>query len=207
MGSRSLRNRRILVYTAAAVCMVLAAAFILRGEIRAWVYRGYTEVPVVTASDWFDYPVGAPNAHGYYRAQRFGENRHLGGDWNGMGGGNSDLGDPVYSIANGSVSFAEEVGRGWGNVIRIVHPVRDGESVEAVYAHLHEIRVRAGERIRQGQIIGTMGGAHRIYPAHLHFEIRTKPGLPLGGGYGPNTDDFCDPSSFINDHRKVGRNR
>jgi hypothetical protein len=43
--------------------------------------------------DGFDYPVGKPNGKGYYNAQKFGENTHLGEDWNGVRGGNSDLGD------------------------------------------------------------------------------------------------------------------
>ena len=40
------------------------------------------------------------NAH-----QKFTENNHLGDDWNGTGGGNTDLGDPIYSIANGYPAF------------------------------------------------------------------------------------------------------
>jgi len=67
----------------------------------------------------FDYPVGKPDAKGYYNAQKFGVNLHLGEDWNAVTGGNSDLGDPIFSIANGFVDFAEDVGGGWGNVIRI----------------------------------------------------------------------------------------
>ncbi|HEY9169431.1 MAG TPA: hypothetical protein VIN72_08085 [Lutibacter sp.] len=36
-------------------------------------------------SDGSDFPVGKPNAKGYYDAQPFGKNRHLGSDWNGKG--------------------------------------------------------------------------------------------------------------------------
>lgn len=186
--------------------VLLAAGILFRllfwGEVRAWLYRGYTEVRVVEDSNWFDYPVGAPNAKGYYRAQRFGgETQHLGDDWNGMGGGNTDYGDPVYAIADGRVAFCEHVGAGWGNVVRIVHPVDGGQTVEALYAHLAQIRVHRNEKIRRGQIIGSIGDADGAYPAHLHFEIRIKPGLPLGGGYGHN-DLFADPSLFIDRHRK-----
>ena len=52
-------------------------------------------------SDGFDFPVGKPNAKKYYNAQKFGKNYHLGDDWNGVGGGNTDYGNPVYSISNG----------------------------------------------------------------------------------------------------------
>lgn len=63
----------------------------------------------------FDFPVGTPNAVGYYNAQKFGENNHLGDDWNGTGA------DDVFSIANGLVSEVYDAGGGWGNVVRIVH--------------------------------------------------------------------------------------
>lgn len=53
--------------------------------------------------DGFDFPVGKPDAKGYYDAQSFGKNNHLGSDWNGNGGGNSDFGDDVFSIADGVV--------------------------------------------------------------------------------------------------------
>lgn len=71
-------------------------------------------------SDGFDFPVGVPNAKDDYDAQHFLEpNRnfggalHLGEDWNGIGGGNTDLGDTVYAVANGYVSFSNDLGGGW----------------------------------------------------------------------------------------------
>lgn len=191
------------------VVLVLAAVArgFFWGEIRAYLYRGYTEVREVKASDWFDYPVGAPNAKGYYRAQKFGGPKlHLGEDWNGVGGGNSDYGDPIYAIANGKVSYSDNVMMGWGNVVMIVHPVGRGEEpVEAVYAHLAERRVKEGDVVERGQVVGTMGDADGCYLAHLHFEIRRKAGLPLGGGYGEDTRGcFCSPTTFIDQHRKKG---
>ena len=72
-------------------------------------------------ADGFDFPVGKPNAEGYYVAQDFRSNNHLGEDWNGKGGGNTDFGDPVYAIADGYVKLAEEFQSGWGNIIRMVH--------------------------------------------------------------------------------------
>ena len=85
-----------------------------------------TEVNV-QFTDGFDFPVGKPDAQGYYNAQSFTKNNHLGDDWNGVGGGNTDLGDPIYSIAHGYVSFSENIGGGWGNVIRIVHTINENE--------------------------------------------------------------------------------
>lgn len=156
------------------------------------------------ACDGFDYPVGPPDADGYYDAQPFGENDHLGSDWNGNGGGDSDRGDPVHSIANGRVVFAADLGGGWGNVVRVVHACDDG-MVESIYAHLATIDVAAGTRVRRGDIVGTIGDADGQYVAHLHLELRTVAGLPIGGGYGRDTSAHLDPTAFISRHRPADR--
>lgn len=152
-------------------------------------------------TDGFDFPVGKPDADGYYDAQHFGANRHLGEDWNGKGGGNTDLGDPIYAIANGKVSFAKDVKGGWGNVIRIVHNLESGERVESLYAHCDEIFVEEGEVVKKGHKIGTIGTADGLYLAHLHFEIREKLGMPIGKGYSENIDGYINPSKFIHKNR------
>lgn len=156
------------------------------------------------AVDGFDFPVGAPDAKGYYDAQPFGENNHTGSDWNGVRGGNSDFGDPVYSTAEGIVSFAEDAGGGWGKVVRVVSCVQDAtghRQVEALYAHFDTISVKPGQRVKRGQQLGTIGDANGIYLAHLHFELREKPGLPLGQGYTEDRTGYLNPTEFINAHR------
>lgn len=154
-------------------------------------------------SDGFDYPVGPPDAKGYYNAQKFGRNNHLGDDWNGTGGGNSDLGDPVHSTANGYVVFAQDMGGGWGKVVRVVHVLSDNplEVVESLYAHLERIDVKAGQPLKRGQKLGTIGNAGGIYYAHLHFEIRSEYGLPIGGGYSTDTRGYLDPTEFVKGRR------
>ncbi len=145
----------------------------------------------------FDYPVGKPNAKGYYNAQKFKENNHLGDDWNGSGGGNSDLGDPIYSVANGYVSFAEDIGGGWGNVIRIIHKYK-GNYYESVYAHGNSIEVKKGDFVKKGAKIGTIGNANGVYWAHLHLEIRDDIFMDIGGGYAEDASGYLDPTEFIN---------
>lgn len=153
-------------------------------------------------TDGFDFPVGKPDGEGYYDAQHFGANNHLGEDWNGKGGGNTDLGDSIYAIANGKVSFAKDVKGGWGNVIRIIHTLPSGEQVESLYAHCHEIFVKEKEEVKKGQKIGTIGMADGQYKAHLHFEIREKIGMPLGKGYSEKIDGYVNPSKFIYKNRE-----
>ncbi len=156
-------------------------------------------------SDGFDFPVGSPNAEGYYNAQGFGgRNHHLGDDWNGLGGGNSDMGDSVYSVANGIVVFAWNIGSGWGNIVRVLHNTGSKDKpvhVESFYAHLKDIFVHPGQRIRRGQKIATIGNAEGVYLAHLHFEMRHRVNMPVGGGYGKDTSGYLRPSRFIMTHR------
>jgi murein DD-endopeptidase MepM/ murein hydrolase activator NlpD len=149
----------------------------------------------------FDFPVGKPEAKGYYIAQNFGDNNHLGEDWNGNGGGNTDLGDPIYSIANGYVCFSENIYGGWGKVIRIVHFIDKNMYVESLYAHCEEILVKTGQFVRRGQQIGTIGNNNGQYLAHLHFELRSIAGMPIGGGYSSNTEGRLNPTEFINNNR------
>lgn len=152
-------------------------------------------------SKGFDYPVGKPDAKGYYNAQGFGgKSHHLGDDWNAKTGGNSDLGHPIYAIANGYVSRAKDHGGGWGNVLRIVHKV-DTSYVESLYAHCLEMLVKEGDWVKKGQKIASIGNNNGMYYAHLHLEIRHTPDLPLGGGYSKDTSGYIDPTVFINRHR------
>jgi murein DD-endopeptidase MepM/ murein hydrolase activator NlpD len=154
-------------------------------------------------SDGFDFPVGKPDAKGYYNAQPFMKNTHLGDDWNGRGGGNTDLGDPVYAIANGYVTEAADLGGGWGNVVRIVHKTTDMEwkYVESLFAHFDNMAVKKGDFVMRGAKIGTIGNNNGMYWAHLHLELRHTPDLPLGGGYSSDTTGYLDPTYFIRNHR------
>jgi murein DD-endopeptidase MepM/ murein hydrolase activator NlpD len=155
------------------------------------------------ASDGFDFPVGKPDAKGYYNAQPFMKNTHLGDDWNGRGGGNTDLGDPVYAIATGYVTQAADLGGGWGNVVRIVHKTKGAKwkYVESLYAHCDKIMAEKGSFVARGAKIGTIGNNKGMYWAHLHLELRHMPDLPLGGGYSSDTTGYSDPTDFIKKHR------
>ena len=152
----------------------------------------------------FDFPVGKPNAEGYVLTQQFGQNNHLGEDWNGIGGGNTDLGDPVYSIANGLVTFSRNVCCGWGNVIRVVHYQPNNPEmpyVESVYAHLNELKVLPGQLIERGQPIGSIGNADGTYLAHLHLELRNFINMSLGPGYSEDRFGYLVPSDYIRKNR------
>ena len=174
-----------------------AIVLLVTGVIAAVIVTRTTKAqPASCIGDGFDFPVGAPDAEGYYDAQGFGVNAHLGNDWNGNGGTDTDLGDPVYAASSGTVIEAIDHAGGWGNVVRIQHAC----GVETLYAHLDSIGVDVGTAVRRGQQIGAIGDAHGKYRAHLHFELRDRP-LPLGEGYSEFHNGYLDPKQYIHAHR------
>lgn len=159
-------------------------------------------------ADGFDFPVGKPDAEGYYKYRGFWPNGHLGEDWNGKGGGNSDLGDPIYSIGRGVVVLSEDVKVGWGNCVIVRHAYRDAtgkiDMIDSLYAHLLERKVRVNEVVERGQLVGTMGGNNGMYAVHLHFEIRKN--LQIGmnrSQFARDYSNYHSPTTFINAHRQL----
>jgi murein DD-endopeptidase MepM/ murein hydrolase activator NlpD len=170
-------------------------------------YEGATAF--IKLADGFDFPVGKPDGKGYYKARGFRSRGHLGEDWDGLGGGDTDLGDPIYCIGDGVVVFARDCRMGWGNVIIVRHVFRDGSSIrniDSLYGHLQKILVHRGQAVKRGQQIATLGNANGLYDAHLHLEIRKN--IEIGMSRAAFTRDFnnyCDPSQFIASHRVLPR--
>jgi hypothetical protein len=162
------------------------------------------ELAALPTATRFDFPLG--NEHGAmaYNAQPFTENMHLGDDLNGIGGENSDLGDPVFAVADGEVLAAREGGPGWGNVIIVLHAYREKgvrKYVQSFYGHVQTILVAPRERVRRGQQIATVGPGGGQYWAHLHFEMREFLTPFIGAGYRKDTRGWLDPSAFIQAYR------
>jgi len=152
----------------------------------------------------FDFPLGSENGAMSYYAQRFTENCHLGDDLNGIGGEDSDLGDPIHAVADGRVLLASDGGRGWGNVIIVLHAYLENggrKYVQSYYGHVETMLVQAGDEVRRGQQIATVGTADGRYFAHLHFEMREFVTPFVGPGYRENTRGSLDPTAFIKAHR------
>ena len=47
-----------------------------------------------------------------------------------------------------------------------------------LYAHNRDLRVSTDQRVREGQVIATVGESGRTDGPHLHFEVREK-GVPV----------------------------
>lgn len=161
----------------------------------------------IKLANGFDFPVGKPEAQGYYKARGFRSGGHLGEDWDGVGGGDTDLGDPIYSIGDGVVVFARDCHMGWGNVVIVRHAYKEGgaiKNIDSLYGHLDSILVQRGQRVARGEKIATMGTAHGLYDAHLHLEIRKN--ITIGMSRDAFVHDFSnyyDPSQFILSHRNL----
>ena len=172
------------------------------------------ELAALPTAARFDFPLGSENGAMSYNAQRFTENNHLGDDLNGIGGEDSDLGDPIYAVADGRVLWAGDGGPGWGNVVILLHayidPPKDGSTgtnkgerkyVQSYYGHVERMLVHAGDEVRRGQQIATVGTGNGQYFAHLHFEMREFTTPFIGLGYRKDTHGWIDPSGFIRAHR------
>ena len=165
------------------------------------------ETAFVRVADGFDFPVGKPDAQGYYKARGFRSHGHLGEDWDGIGGGDTDLGDPVYSIGDGIVVFARDCHMGWGNVVIVRHSYREGgtvRNIDSLYGHCDRILVHRGQIVGRGQQIATVGTAHGLYEAHLHLEIRKNIEIGMSRAkFAQDSSNYFDPTQFISAHRHL----
>ena len=209
---------------AAFALLALASASAQASPFDRWLRNPY---PV---ADGFSFPVGDGDGggaytdptgrrhDGWYVATHMGDEYqlgiHTGEDWNGRGGGDTDLGQPVMAIATGKVVVARRFPNPWGGVVVIEHIVLDGHDkrrVRSQYAHLSRIDAREGQIVRRRDVIGAIGkDPDGDYPAHLHLELRSD--LALGPTYWPSDEGrdlawirkhYLDPSAFIRAHRKL----
>lgn len=93
--------------------------------------------------------------------------------WNGIGIG-AAMGTGVKAVAEGEVVFAEPFGT-YGNTLILQH----GGGAYSMYASLSEFRVRKGQTVKKGDVIGTVGQADPDMPPRLHFEIRPNGQRPV----------------------------
>jgi murein DD-endopeptidase MepM/ murein hydrolase activator NlpD len=76
-------------------------------------------------------------------------------------------GTPLLAVNAGKVSYSGRMG-GYGKVVKIRH----GGGYESLYAHQSRIRVRRGQTVKRGQVIGYVGSTGRSTGPHLHFGLK-----------------------------------
>jgi murein DD-endopeptidase MepM/ murein hydrolase activator NlpD len=80
-------------------------------------------------------------------------------------------GTPIAAVADGIVSVAAHGGKkfkGYGNIVILDH----GGGLFTVYAHCDTLTVKMGQKVKQGDFIGTVGRTGRATTDHCHFEVR-----------------------------------
>ena len=152
---------------------ILAASFTNRGEtFEAYRYTDaegdtsyYNEVGVSMRKAFLLAPLDFtrvssnfnPNRlHPIYKTRR----PHRGTDYA------APRGTPVYAAGDGRVTEAGYT-RPNGNYVFIQH----GEQFETHYLHLHQLRVKKDARVKQGDVIGTVGSTGAATGPHLHYEF------------------------------------
>lgn len=104
----------------------------------------------------------------------------------------SPSGEPVHAAADGVVSDITRSRKGLGNVVTIEH---EG-GYKSRYAHLADIEVSKGRRVKKGTRIGYVGVSGNSFAPHLHYEIILRDSLILD----PVNHLFAsvDPEEYVN---------
>ncbi|HBK28999.1 MAG TPA: peptidase M23 [Parabacteroides sp.] len=94
-----------------------------------------------------------------YRTPRF----HSGMDFS------AKTGTDVYATGNGKVTMAGWK-QGYGNCIVINH----GYGFQTLYGHLSKYKVRVGQKVKRGEVIGEVGNTGKSTGSHLHYEVLVR---------------------------------
>ena len=78
----------------------------------------------------------------------------------------ASTGTPIYATGDGSVKVSE-FNSGYGNMVVLKH----GNGYESLYAHMSRAKVRSGQKVKRGDVIGYVGSTGLSTGAHLHYEI------------------------------------
>lgn len=90
-------------------------------------------------------------------------------------------GSPVIACADGIVALVHQDMFFTGKTVMIDH----GHGLTSVYVHMDDIRVRAGDKVRKGDRVGSIGKTGRVTGPHLHwgvslFDTHLDPALLVG---------------------------
>lgn len=83
-------------------------------------------------------------------------------------------GTEIYATADGVVEFASASATGYGNELVINH----GFGYKTRYAHLSGFKVRKGQKVKRGELVGYVGNTGLSTSPHLHYEVE-KDGVKL----------------------------
>lgn len=76
-------------------------------------------------------------------------------------------GTPIYATGNGTVSATGFDNGGYGNHVVINH----GYGYQTLYGHMVKVKVKRGQRIQRGEVIGWVGSTGKSTGPHCHYEV------------------------------------
>ena len=79
-------------------------------------------------------------------------------------------GTPIYATGNGTVKTAGNSSNGFGNHVVINH----GYGYESLYGHMYRVKVRVGQQVKRGQVIGWVGSTGKSTGPHCHYEVHVS---------------------------------
>ncbi len=91
-----------------------------------------------------------------YRTPRF----HSGMDFS------AKVGTDIYATGDGKVTMAGWK-QGYGNCVMIDH----GYGYQTLYGHMGKFKVRVGQQVKRGEVIGSVGNTGKSTGPHLHYEV------------------------------------
>jgi murein DD-endopeptidase MepM/ murein hydrolase activator NlpD len=100
------------------------------------------------------------------------------------------VGTDIYATGDGTVVKATYSNFGYGREVVINH----GFGYKTIYAHLRNMKVSKGDKVKRGDVIGTLGNTGRSTGPHLHYEVRrnNRPVNPLYYYFNDITADEYD---------------
>jgi murein DD-endopeptidase MepM/ murein hydrolase activator NlpD len=87
-------------------------------------------------------------------------------------------GTPIYATANGTVETAGNTGNGYGNHVVI----NNGYGYSTLFGHMFKVKVKPGQKVKRGEVIGWVGSTGKSTGPHCHYEVHRN-GEPVDPVY------------------------
>ena len=101
-------------------------------------------------------------------------------------------GTAIQATGDGYIKKVEKRRSGFGKNVVIDH----GFGFETLYAHMNDIDVKVGQKVKKGEKIGTVGSTGLSTAPHLHYEVRVK-------GKSVNPIDYCLDGLSSEEYREL----
>ena len=146
-------------------------------NIQNMISKSGTSSTVKTSSTGFMKPIGGRitspfgwRTHPIFNSRTFHSGVDIGGPYRGN----------IVASNSGKVIYAGWYG-GYGKVVILDHGVVNGSPITTLYAHMDSIKVKVGDYVNKGQVVGYEGTTGYSTGPHCHFEVRVngKPNNPL----------------------------